>query len=362
MTGRRPVTIVGAFPPPLHGFALVNTAIAERLYAMHVDLVCLPTNPPPGLSTIAYHAAKLARAARAAHSLWHGGTQGGALLIGLDGGTGLYLNILELGIARRTFSEVFLYHHSSEAMTDWSPAVAQLVRVAGLNATHVMCSHEMARRFTSLYRPRGAIMVVDNAAYVSDAPQRAARNETGPLVIGFLGNLIRSKGVLDALATLEELQRGGLAARLIIAGPYVDPDVRDELLAAKRRLGDALEMLGPISPADRLAFFARVDVLMFPSRYPHETQSLVVPEAMAAGVPVIAVAHRFVAEVLEAMPDALIPADVPFAPAAAALLRTWAARPAELAQRSLAVRASFLDRKAWADAQFSAFAHELVSA
>lgn len=362
MTGRHPVRIVGAFPPPVHGFALINSAIAERLSAMQVDVVCLPTNPPPGLSAFAYAAAKVASAARATRALWRDGCQGGSLLIALDGGTGLYLNIIEMMIARRSFSQVFVYHHSSKAVVARSPAMAQLVRAAGPKARHVLCSDEMARRFATLYSLRGATIVVDNAAYVSNTTPHAGRRETDVLVLGFLGNLIRSKGVLDALATLKLLRQEGLAAKLIIAGPFVDPDVRDELLAAKRLLGDALEMVGPISPDDRHAFFARLDALMFPSRYPHEANPLVVSEAMAAGVPVIAVAHRFVAEILEAMPDALIPADVPFAPAAAALLRTWAAHPGELAQRSLAVRTSFLERKARADAQFSAFVRQLVAA
>jgi glycosyltransferase involved in cell wall biosynthesis len=46
------------------------------------------------------------------------------------------------------------------------------------------------------------------------------------------------------------------------------------------------------------AFRAELDYFLFPSLYPHETQSLAVPEALAAGVPVVAYDHRFVGEVV----------------------------------------------------------------
>ena len=46
-------------------------------------------------------------------------------------------------------------------------------------------------------------------------------------------------------------------------------------------------------------FYADIDLFLFPSLYAHETQSIVVPEAMAAGMPVLVAAFGIVLAVIK---------------------------------------------------------------
>jgi glycosyltransferase involved in cell wall biosynthesis len=98
-----------------------------------------------------------------------------------------------------------------------------------------------------------------------------------PITLGLLGQISPHKGHDDAIAMMQEL---GQAYRLIIAG-------RGEsgYVAALKRKSESLpiEFAGFVSLPD---FFDKVDILLVPSW--EEPFGIVLLEAMAAGVPVIA--------------------------------------------------------------------------
>ena len=81
---------------------------------------------------------------------------------------------------------------------------------------------------------------------------------------------------------------------------------------ARGEFGAALRVRGLLTGGDKTDFYRVLDVFLFPSLYPHETQSLVVPEALAASTPVIAYDHRFVGEIL-GQGGLLVPAHEDFA-------------------------------------------------
>jgi glycosyltransferase involved in cell wall biosynthesis len=83
---------------------------------------------------------------------------------------------------------------------------------------------------------------------------------------------------------------------LVVAGPTVDRSGERLLVHAKTRLGDALDYRGAVHGDAKTTFFHDIDVLLFPTRYANEAQPLVVLEAMAHGVPVIAAARGCIAE------------------------------------------------------------------
>ena len=57
-----------------------------------------------------------------------------------------------------------------------------------------------------------------------------------------------------------------------------------------------VHVLGPVHGAAKARFFAMIDVFVFPTRYAHEADPLVVWEALAAGRPVIAYARGCIRE------------------------------------------------------------------
>ncbi|WOQ16430.1 glycosyltransferase family 4 protein [Raineyella sp. W15-4] len=112
------------------------------------------------------------------------------------------------------------------------------------------------------------------------------REEGAPVVLGFIGRLSPDKGILvlaEAVRQLDERHPGKV--RLLLAGEPLFVNEEDQ-----RRVEEALAPLAPITDRrgwmDRCAFFAAVDLAVFPSVW-GEPFGLVVAEAMAAGVPFV---------------------------------------------------------------------------
>ena len=109
-----------------------------------------------------------------------------------------------------------------------------LIRGSGVDTTH----------FTPLPEPQGAA-----------------------LTVALVARMLRSKGVLDAVAAVRRLREAGLAIDLLLAGP-IDPDNPDSLdepaLAALTR-EPGVTWLGQV--ADVREVWARAHVAVFPSTY-----------------------------------------------------------------------------------------------
>ncbi|MEZ0167928.1 glycosyltransferase family 4 protein [Microvirga sp. TS319] len=141
-------------------------------------------------------------------------------------------------------------------------------------------------------------MVINNAAWVSGLRYRSSPPDSSSVTLGFLSNISEDKGILRAIDTLRELLRRNVDARLLVAGGLSDERAESIVQAAKAELGRHFQYLGPIGTKEKERLLETINYFLFPSTYAHETQSLVVPEALAAGVPVIAVDHRYVGEVV----------------------------------------------------------------
>jgi glycosyltransferase involved in cell wall biosynthesis len=130
--------------------------------------------------------------------------------------------------------------------------------------------------------------------------------------------------LLDALATLPDLSWDCRCVGSMDRDPAFAESIRRRLL--DDGLGDRVRFTGPRTGADLDRGYASADLLVLPSRA--ETYGMVVTEALARGLPVIATDVGGVAEALGhgaggIRPGLLVPPDDP--PALAAALRTWLA-------------------------------------
>jgi glycosyltransferase involved in cell wall biosynthesis len=215
----------------------------------------------------------------------------------LDGGPGLVYNLALALALRVTGQAVLFYHHSSRYVFVDSALMRLLLRSAG-PAPHVFCSGRMASLFFERYGSRGQALLINNAAWVTPGPGACGHGDGGRVRLGFLSALSIEKGLGRAIETLRTLRGRGVDAELAVAGAASDPAVRHLLDKAGTEFGPVLQVRGLLQGRESDAFRAGLGYFLFPSLYPHETQSLAVPEALSAGVPVIALDHRFVGEVV----------------------------------------------------------------
>lgn len=125
-------------------------------------------------------------------------------------------------------------------------------------------------------------------------PQTHAKSQANQRTILFIGRLERRKGLkylLDAFARLNDP-----SCRLLIAGNGPD---RQKLEEYTRKLKlDNVEYLGFVSQAKKLELLAEADVFCSPAVY-GESFGIVLLEAMAAGVPVVAANNPGYASVMQ---------------------------------------------------------------
>jgi glycosyltransferase involved in cell wall biosynthesis len=155
----------------------------------------------------------------------------------------------------------------------------------------------------------------------------ASRGESGaPLydfTVLFIGLCIRSKGLFDAveavaLANARLRAKGGpFRLRLQVAGRFYDEAEKEEFDARvgqpdlADQAGSLIEYLGFISGEEKKRRLTEADALVFPTYYEAESFGLVVIEAMAFGLPVIASRWRTVPELFPPGYSGLVPPQAP---------------------------------------------------
>lgn len=332
------VIVVGPVPPPLQGAAATTEAFAARLTALGPVRLC--NNAVGAGGGIIGAAVKFARTICALGTvLALAGQPGRALYIALDGGLGLAYNLAVVALARVFGYRLYLHHHSFAYITQASLLMAAIARIAGRDATHVVLCGSMGAALAGRYPAAARAFVLSNAGLMSAPALPARAPGAHSFTIGFLSNLMPEKGVDTAVAVLREGLRRGLDLRLVLAGPVQDRTVADMLAAAKAELGPALDLTGAIGEAEKSAFFAGLDLFIFPSRYANEAEPRVVAEALLHGVPVIATARGCLAEMVGADAGAIVATGEDFTTAALALAEGWVARPADAARARAAALA-----------------------
>ena len=158
--------------------------------------------------------------------------------------------------------------------------------------------------------------VVPNAwsSIATPLDRASARRELGldrdVFVAGWVGRMSREKGLDTALDALSLL--GDVPMTLCVLGAG-EERAREEARASSEGLGHRVHWAGLIPEAER--YFLAFDVLVLSSRT--EGVPMVVLEAMAAGVPVVATAVGGLPDVVTAREALLVPAEEPAALAAA---------------------------------------------
>ena len=143
-----------------------------------------------------------------------------------------------------------------------------------------------ARHFISRYFP-GEYRVIPNGVDLKRFQQAEPYEELrdGTLNILFVGRLEERKGLIHLLKGYHRLRKRHVDARLLVVGS--GPKLREyRRFVGLRGIRD-VEFLGRVSDAEKVRYFASADIYCAPNTG-QESFGIVLLEAMAAGVPIVA--------------------------------------------------------------------------
>lgn len=185
-----------------------------------------------------------------------------------------------------------VHHHSWACLEDGGLAWYRRGAFARLRPhRHWVLCEAMRERLVSRHAVEPeAVGVLSNAALCPPVVcgGKPVRPPPGvPFTLGFFSNVVASKGIGAFLDVVERLQGAGRLVAARVAGP-VDASIATFVHGRLAALRDARYVGALRGDADKRSFFAGVHRLLLPSRHVHEAEPLVVIEALAHGVPVIA--------------------------------------------------------------------------
>ncbi len=143
-----------------------------------------------------------------------------------------------------------------------------------------------ARHFISRYFP-GEYQIIPNGVdlerFTDADPFEELRD--GTINILFVGRFEERKGLIHLLKAYHRLRKRHVDARLLVVG--TGPKAREyRRFVGLRKIRD-VEWLGPVSDDDKARYFASADIFCSPATG-QESFGIVLLEAMAAGVPIVA--------------------------------------------------------------------------
>lgn len=333
------IVMVGPFPPPVHGMAMVNAAVRAALQEAGAAPLVIDLSSPDLNRALAARLGRLPKVVRGLVRLIRArGLRGATLYMSVSGSLGQVYEVLFALLARGRGMRVFLHHHSFAYLDTPSRLTRWLVRVAGSEAVHITQSPKMAERLNRVY---GAAWVVPVSNAVFFVPPNAAapirpRLET----LGFLSNITAEKGVFEFLDLCAAARDKGLPLRARLAGPFQDGETERQV-RAQLALLPGVDYVGPKYGAEKDEFYAGIDALIFPTLYDNETEGIVNHEAMSRAIPVIAYGRGCIPEIIGPDCGLVIDPAAPFVPAALTQLETWLADPAAFEAASQAAAQRF---------------------
>ena len=290
------VCLVGAQPPPVHGMAMVNAYVANRLALMDGQVVLVDISPS---SLSRRRSSRIWRIRKVfsgfvrsikTRSSWS------TMYIGLSGGVGQIYEVFFVLLARCLSKRIFLHHHSFAYLDKPSIVTRVLTMVGGKSATHIVLCKKMGKTLKLKYANVQRVFILSNTAVMKSASNSIAfKSELK--TIGYLSNICKEKGIYYFLDVLESLYSQGISIRGIIAGPFQDHETEMNVMDRISHL-PKVEYVGPKYGEDKREFFCAIDVLLFPTKYVNEAEPLTVYESMAEGVPVIACDRGCISEML----------------------------------------------------------------
>jgi glycosyltransferase involved in cell wall biosynthesis len=343
------ILLFGPFPPPLNGLSVVTQAVYDRLKSSGISLLRMNTSSPSNKSGL-YRLARVPTFIHSWYKLIHFG-RNRILYIPLSGGLGQLYDIATLFLARILGMRCILHHHSMAYLFSTNLITKILCMVAGKNATHIVLCAVMKNALIEKYSCQN-IILLSNLAFFPKEPIHRVRKELK--TIAFLSNLTTEKGGWEVIDLAREIKNRGIPLQIVIGGPCLERELSQALRQAENE--GVLRWRGPVYGEEKKLFWDEVDLFVFPSKYRNEAEPLVVWEALAAGIPVIASDRGCVhCQVGEA--GRIIPKGHDFISEALEVLEEWRCEPAKYKDVVIVAEDRYRFNRANAEIQWKIFSN-----
>ncbi len=122
-----------------------------------------------------------------------------------------------------------------------------------------------------------------------------------PLRVLFVAMLRESKGLLVLIEATAQLVARGVPVAVEIMGQFISPDFAEQVHARVKELGleNHVTFLGLLTGDAKFAAYARADVFSMPTFYESEAFPVVLLEAMAYGLPIVATRWRGIPSIVD---------------------------------------------------------------
>lgn len=310
----RRVVMIGSFPPPVGGAALVNQMVLKALQSRGANAVPLDISGPAlaHSRSFGYHAQRARANWRAGLAAYRLSGPEHMLYLVPDAGAGAWYTAALAHATADKFGQIVIHHHSCRYIEEHSRPIALLTERTRRKATHVFLTDGMASSFVKRYG-NVTTHVATNARFVADEVSKPASIlPEGPLRLGHLSNLCADKGFFIVADTFDALRAVGSDVTLLLAGPTLNVEVAGRIHDLQMRHGDRVTYLGPVTGSAKQDVYRKIDVFLFPTQFRQEAAPLVIYEALAAGVPVLATDRGVIGELITGKRGAVCPRDSDF--------------------------------------------------
>lgn len=173
-------------------------------------------------------------------------------------------------------------------------------------ADTVIVPSEMVRRLLVLRKVKVPIKVIPTGLNLAEAKQQAAAGDrrlviekdyglkNGAKILLYTGRIAEEKNLPFLLAAFKAIRQKEANTYLLLVG---GGPKEKEYQRLAQKLDPNIIFVGPKPPAEVMAFYAAADLFVYASTT--ETQGLVLTEAKACGLPIVAVFGGGIADVIE---------------------------------------------------------------
>lgn len=293
------VLFIGPKPPPVSGYANIVAELAHLL-SSHVDLIYLSTVPCllrslyPSRSWICLRQLYLLLKMPYIFVLM---LFRDIIYLNINGGAAQWFDLIVVFFSRCLCKRIYIHHNSYGYINRYAAITDLVFKFSGPKTIHVVNCRKMGQDLSDTYTTVKHTLAISNIAILARKENSigscnskigfsaGGKVRSHGFTVGFMGYYDQHKGLDLFVETIRIANENNVLIRGMAVGPVYDVTFFKQVRA---NAPQCIEFLPPVYGLDKEKFFESIDVLLFPSKYANEAEPLVVHDALAAGVNVIA--------------------------------------------------------------------------